>query len=99
MAGFSAAARKASSDKVARIERAIKAVKAGGKATLGDGFDDYRKKNLPQVWHVTDSSGNVVFSEQISDARIRTFEVEGLTADGNKRLSETKETKASKPKA
>lgn len=95
MAGFSAAARKASSDKVARIERAIKAVKAGGKATLGDGFDTYRQRNLPQVWVVTDSKGEVVFSEQISDARIRTFEVEGLDSTGNRIVkAETKTTKA-----
>jgi hypothetical protein len=86
MAGFSEAARKASRDKQDRIESAVKLIKARkAVAEIGEFIDTYRggEKLYNHVWKVTDTDGNVIFSEVISDARVRAFLAEGLTETGN----------------
>jgi len=98
--GFSNASRKAANDKVIRLEKAIAEVKGGKATGKVGAFTDlYRiatakdSKVYPQVYQVTLASGkatglytngNVLYQERISDARIGTFDAEGLDVNGNR---------------
>lgn len=100
--GFSNASRKAANDKVIRLEKAIAQVKGGHAiGTVGAFTDLYRiatakdNKVYPQVYQVTLSDGKVMYQERVSDARIATFEAEGLDVNGN-RIVKVESSKAKK---